>query len=141
MSDPERLEEWRDRLARFAARGELTVRDWCVREGVTKNQVKYWRDALAVAASAGARGESVSREVRAAADGGAMVPARTVVPVRQWLTLDVVDDRAAVSGPDGSTGRSSGVSVRLGPATVDLAVGFDADTLRAAVRVLGSPSC
>lgn len=70
MGEGGRLEEWRRRLEGFVP-GEMSVREWCQREGVSEYQYHYWRRRVAA---------DVSRQ-----DGG-------------WLCVDVVQTAASPSG-------------------------------------------
>jgi hypothetical protein len=68
MSGGGRLEEWRRRLDGCVP-GELSVREWCRRQGVSEYQYHYWRRRVAASPR----------------DGG-------------WLCVDVVQTPASVSG-------------------------------------------
>ena len=68
MSEGGRLEEWRRRLEGFVP-GEMSVRQWCQRQGVSEYQYHYWR-------------RRVAADPR---DGG-------------WLCVDVVQAPASGSG-------------------------------------------
>jgi transposase-like protein len=114
MKREQLTEQWRERLAGYTP--ELgTVSDWCKANGLSLNQYYYWRRRL----------QPTSAE-----------PASSGC---DWVSLSAVSDSSAKRALPSSS--SSGVAIRIGAATIDIAAGFDADVLRSVMWVLREAKC
>ena len=116
MVDPQLLAAWRTRLAGYSP-GELTVRQWCRREGITLDQYYRWRK-------------------RTAEPCPAVAPAARPAQRRSqpWVAVEVVE-------PAQRPAATTGVTVRIGAAAIELQPGFDASTFRTVVAILEAPGC
>ncbi len=110
MTREERADFWRRRLSSYVP-GEIGVIEWCRKNGVDPKSFYHWRRKLAETSA-----ESASVGWLAVADNKRSTP---------QLLLD----------PE-----QSGVTLRIGGATVDVSRDFDARTLGAVVRVLQETS-
>ena len=129
--------EWRSRLARFR-RENLTVAEFCRREGLTKHTFYAWRRRLradhekplaAKAAGSGARSESAAKgRVERKGLENSSGEAGTFVPVRV-----VSEERACPEAPIEIV-LAQGVRLRI-PS------GFDGPTLRRVLAVLEGRPC
>jgi hypothetical protein len=109
---------WRKLLSSIAP-GEMTVRQWCDRQGVSLHQYYYWRRRIAaVADEKTAEAKPSSRNAR----------------VQPWLAVEVVEPMAAPA-------TSEKLTLQIAGAAIDLQPGFDPSLLRAVVRALGADPC
>jgi hypothetical protein len=108
MSDNGIANVW-GRLLKSFTPGEMTVGEWCDRQGVSKNQYFYWRRRLAAADAE--RSQS-----------------------QRFVPVNIVD-----TTPTSTT--TSGLTVHIAGAAIELQSGFDPALLRAVVQALGAPSC
>lgn len=111
MSNARSLELWRNRLSGGIPDG-LTARDWCRRNGVSVNQYYYWRKRLDAETAHADHGT-----------GG-------------WLTIEGASPASQVCGA-----RGSGVSLRIGAATIEVVRDFDPSVLASVLRVLEAGRC
>jgi hypothetical protein len=98
--DAEKEKFWREKMAEYE-KGDLTVREFCARDGLREVQFYYWRRAL----KAGGKRKQ--------------------------------EGFVELLSPGGGKG-AAGVSVRIGERmSIELERGFDAETLKAALRAVG----
>ena len=92
---------WREKMAEYE-KGDLTVREFCARDGLREVQFYYWRRAL----KAGGKKK----------EGGFV-------------------ELLSPAGANGGAGISIRIDERL---SIELERGFDAETLKAALRAMGA---
>jgi hypothetical protein len=114
MRREELAEQWRERLAGYSP--ELgTVKAWCEANQISLYQYYYWQRRF--------RNQTSS-----------LPPTKS-----EWLRVAALSER----GQDHArlTPASSGVSVRIGTATIELTSDFDERVLGAVLRVLEAAKC
>ena len=111
LSNQQLLEHWRERLAGYRPE-QQTVRAWCEREGITKNQFFYWKRRI------GAHDRKDSPTVAQPERGGAYV---------RFKRLQVVPEPPVIA---------SELAVNVGPARIAVSPGFDKTLLVSVVRAL-----
>ena len=108
MSRESLQEVWRRRLEEYAASG-LSQKQWCLAKELPVHQFHYWRGKLKPAST---------RSIDLVVDNGwcrlQELPVPVPVPAKHVL------------------------EVRVGPATIEVAAGFDGDLLAAVVQALSS---
>jgi hypothetical protein len=112
---------WR-RLLASVVPGEMTVRQWCEKQGVSLHQYYYWRRRIAAA------------EDEKTAEGG---PSSRNARAQPWLSVEVAEPASAASGE---------ITVRITlegypGASIELQPGFNPVLLRAVVRALATDAC
>jgi hypothetical protein len=110
MNREQLAKQWRERLAAYHP--DLgTLKSWCKANDLSLDQYYYWQRRLRPEAS----------------------PNPPASP--EWLSLPAVSPHSQVGAATAAL-EGSGVSIRIGTATVDVRPGFDTSTLGAVVRVL-----
>ena len=115
MTHAKRRKLWQTRVSDYLS-SEMTVSDWCEHNGFRVGQLRYW--------------------LRQARETGYTDGSQS------WVCVELADDDCAdaASVPVVSTDREqateSGVSVRVGVATIDVRRGFDTVLLSEVLRVV-----
>jgi transposase-like protein len=123
MTHVKRRKLWQTRVSDYLS-SEMTVADWCKHNGFRPGQLRYW---LRQARETGYTDDGTSRCSEVS---------------QPWACVELADDDCAdaASVPVMSTDRKqmaeSGVSVRVGAATIDVRRGFDAVLLSEVLRVV-----
>ena len=120
MTNAKRRKLWRARVADYRASG-LTVRAWCEKNGVTDKQLRYWLARIDEESPV-----SEGSEPESGVEGSA------------WARVEIVEDASTVELGNGRSVCSVGsqVSVRVGPAAIDVRSGFDPELLADVLRVV-----
>lgn len=104
---------WRKRLVDLSD-SFLPIAKWCELQGVSRGQVKYWREKLA----------EFGCEDLKPQNGG-------------WLTVHVGEPTQTVPAPV----RRVGLTVRIGDAILEVEPGCDSATLRTVLQALRADPC
>jgi hypothetical protein len=117
MSRSELASLWRTRLSDFAL-SDCSREEWCMRQGVTMHQLRYWRKRFA------------SDSVPEPTQGPSALEA---MPDQElWLAVTFTD-APPVSSPC--------LTLRISGGEIDLLPGFDPALLRSIVQALGGERC
>lgn len=114
MTNARRRKLWQARVADYRA-SELSMREWCERNGVTDHQLRYWLE------KTGGRSQ-----------GGS------------WACVELIDDDIAEArksptasrGPNGTAPSDAEVAVCVGVARIEVRSGFDPNLLSEVLRVV-----